>query len=298
MIDLKKYTGLKKAHDQELLKQLLERKFTVKIFEKEISYRTINYWDEKGFLLTEREKADTDWRKLSFIDYIWIRLLDEVRKMGMSVELFVKNLFRELGIKTEVLEELSNKQYDNLKSLDIEKLVVKIDKDLVTIRIALMLATIISYKSPLSIRLYSTGEIIEKYGNPKYIGFRIESNEDSESEKILKEFGKNYISISISSLIADFIETKDLNNIETLSLLNQEEIELLKHVRNKDLKEISIVLQDGAPIKLELSEISYNADINKRIYEDMIGQDYIECTYTTNGKKQVTFKRTIKVKLK
>ena len=81
MIDVKSYLGSTKIFDPQLFNQLMEKKFNSGIFEKEITYRTVNYWGEKGYLLLERDNSGTDWRKLSFTDYIWMRMLDELRKM-------------------------------------------------------------------------------------------------------------------------------------------------------------------------------------------------------------------------
>lgn len=297
MMDLKQFLGSMKIHDSQLFKQLMEPRFNVKIFENQITYRTINYWDEKGYLLFERGGNDKEWRKLSFSDYIWIRMLDELRQMGIAVEGIVKVLFRELGIREQEVMEMPNEEHEKLNALPFEQLLPRIDKSLVSTRFCILLVNIVSFKTQLAIRIFKDGEYSERYSNPQWHGIVIEEMETQAAEKRKLDALRTFISISLSDLIADFIETKDLNNISDLSLLSTEETELLKHVRNKDLKEITVTLAGGKPISLDLTEVDYNADIRKRIYEDLMGSNYVECTYVTNTKKQVTFTRTTKIKL-
>lgn len=297
LVNVKKYFGNKKIHDPELLNYLMAKDFSIQIFDKEISYRKINYWDEKGYLLIDRVEGESEWRKLSFTDYIWIRLLDELRKMGMSIEFVVKVLFRELGIRENYLAELSDSDYEELKSISFEDLLSEIDKELVSLRFCLLIMDIISFKTTLLIRIYRNGDLITKYGNPKFLGFSLTENENTIKHRIESEFKQTFLSISIDSLLNDFIELKNLEIIEKINLLNKEEIELLTHVRNKDINEVTVILSDGVPIKLEITEIDYNHDISKRIYEDMLKRDYVECSYKTNSQKQVTFKRITKINL-
>jgi DNA-binding transcriptional MerR regulator len=296
-MDLKQFLGSMKIHDPQLFKQLMEPRFNAKIFENQITYRTINYWDEKGYLLLERDENDKEWRKLSFTDYIWIRMLDDLRQMGIAVEGIVKALFRELGISGQEVMEMPDEDYEKLKALPFERLLPRIDKNLVGTRFCILLVNIVSFKTQLAIRIFKNGEYSEQYSNPQWHGIVIEEMEKRAAEKRKLDDLRAFISISLSDLITDFIETKDLNNISDLNILSSEETELFKHIRNKDLREITIKLAEGKPISLDLTEVDYNADIQKRIYEDMMGSGYVECTYTTNSKKQVTFKRTTKIKL-
>jgi DNA-binding transcriptional MerR regulator len=297
MIDIKPYLGSSKTFDSELFKQLKEKKFNAGIFEKEITYRTLNYWEEKGYLLIERDNSGNDWRKLSFTDYIWMRMLDELRKMDISVEGFVKVLFRELGIREQDLLSLPVEKYEELKALSFEELLPEIDKKLVSTRFCLFLVNIVSFKTRLSLRVFKNGDYDEVYSNPTFHKLVVKSLQEQAAKKREMSNYQSFISVSISDLISEYIETKDLDNISGLNLLSSEENELLKHVRNKDLKEITVTLSDGTPKRLALTEeVKQNADVNKRIYEEILS-DFTEISYVTNGNKQVTFKRTTKIKL-
>ena len=49
------------------------------------NYRTINYWDEQGLLLSKRESNDS-WRKFSILDIVWIRILQRLKDYGVEGE--------------------------------------------------------------------------------------------------------------------------------------------------------------------------------------------------------------------
>lgn len=84
--------------ETENLIEFLDARFTLKDL-KIITYRTINYWDEAGFLLRKRRKTDKGWRRFSLIEFLWIKLLDEIRELNIPIETVVKNLFTCLGHK-------------------------------------------------------------------------------------------------------------------------------------------------------------------------------------------------------
>jgi DNA-binding transcriptional MerR regulator len=295
--DILKHLGSQQIFDPELFKKLTEKQFNLKVFDKSISYRTVNYWDEKGYLLFERDKDETEWRKLSFVDYIWLRMLDELRKMGIAVEPVVGVLFREFGIREDEIEELSLDQYASLKQMPFDEIVKKVDKEMISERFCLLLVNIIAYRVKLAIRIFNDGEFAQLYSNPDFHGIVVKSFQKERQVKTENDNYQSFISISIANLISEYVESKDLDNIVSLSLLTDAEAELMNHVRNKELHEITISFAEGKPTRLKLTEVDYNADIAKRICEDMMGREYVECNYTTNTKKQVTFKRTTKVNL-
>ena len=83
------------APDQELLLALQEKQFTLKDI-PEISYRTINHWDSKGFLISNREDKAT-WRKFSLAEVIWLKMLNDLRRMGVSIECVIDVIKHEFG---------------------------------------------------------------------------------------------------------------------------------------------------------------------------------------------------------
>ena len=78
------YFDLSSHPGWERIEGLLNNKrYTVK--DTDLSYRTINHWMAEGLLDDDRQH-DAGWRKLSFKDLLWVRILQELRKFGFPLE--------------------------------------------------------------------------------------------------------------------------------------------------------------------------------------------------------------------
>src|ERR1041385_3541880 len=71
---------------REMSEMLNEKKFTVR--EIGFSYRLINTWDANGLL--DIERRGTDWRKFSVMDKVWLNIIRELRKYGISLKQILK----------------------------------------------------------------------------------------------------------------------------------------------------------------------------------------------------------------
>jgi hypothetical protein len=51
------------------------------------TYRLINHWADEGLIEDSRQDAKKGWRRLSFLDLVWIQVLVELRKYGVPLDL-------------------------------------------------------------------------------------------------------------------------------------------------------------------------------------------------------------------
>ena len=86
--------------------QILNRNFSAK--DIRVPYRNINHWDEKGLLLNTK-RGDGQWRKFNFMDCMWVRIISELRKFGVSFALI--KLLKEIG---EHKVEISSDENDSV----------------------------------------------------------------------------------------------------------------------------------------------------------------------------------------
>ena len=49
------------------------------------SYRVLNHWGNVGLIDEHREEGQR-WRRFTFVEFIWVRMIDEMRKVGLPVE--------------------------------------------------------------------------------------------------------------------------------------------------------------------------------------------------------------------
>ena len=294
---IQKHLGKHTMMNKELFAELMAKRFTVKDLtelDSKITYRTINHWDEKGYLLSETDSEG--WRKFTFADYIWILLLDELREFDVAVKNIIPALFIDFGFPYEVLEEMSDAEVNELRRTDFEKLIKKIDKDYALESFCRLLVTIIQYKTPLTLRFFKDGTSLPIYGNPSYHGIKFKPALDDYYKALTESNFQSSISISIDSLIKDFISHKDLDNISDLKLFNEKEMEVLRQLRNNQLKEITVYIEGGKPERIKIVERINNTDVAKRIKENFLS-NYQSCKYVTNGGQTFTLERETSIQL-
>lgn len=71
---------------QDMSVMMNEKKFTVK--EIGFTYRQVSTWDASGLLDVDRQ--GTDWRLFSIMDKIWLHVIRELRKYGISLKQIAK----------------------------------------------------------------------------------------------------------------------------------------------------------------------------------------------------------------
>jgi DNA-binding transcriptional MerR regulator len=294
---LQKHLGSRKAMNKELFNALMEKKYTVKDLSdlnSKITYRTINHWDEKGYLLT---KSNSDgWRKFSFTEYIWILFLDELREFDIAVKNIIPSLLIDFGFAPIVIANMTTSERENLLKLDFKVLLEEIDHQHALENFCLMLVDIVSYTTPLTLRFFKDGSSFFIYGNPAYHGLRFLPAIEQYNKALIESNFKSSISISIDSLIMDFIINKDLDNISESMILTKPELEVLKQLQNGELQEMTIFFDKGKPHKIVLTDKVKIADATKRVKEHFFAP-YQRCEFITEDGKSHFIKRTTFKKL-
>lgn len=259
--------------------------FTKKDLEK-ITYRTINYWDEKGYL-TGVQNEGSKWRKFDFIQLIWIHLLDKCRQLGISLDSVIPVIFQSYGYIPES-EEIKDAAVLNTLSKEEKTLYKEMIGAYSNFQdIFRFWATrAIFLKLPISIRYYSDGTCCTMLGKEKVMG-----NTSDHAIDIL-----SYVSISLNELIREFIEHQPISILETTEVVSKDELEIIKHLRKGDLDEATIHWKDGHPITLQLKKSLRDMELAKRMYE-YISSPYEKLEIKVNGDNAYgTSTKTIKLR--
>ncbi len=272
--------GMKVNTNSEEYKGINTKWFTNKDLSN-ISYRTINYWDEKGYLNGEK-KAGTKWRKFDFYQLIWIHMLDKLRQMGVSIDIVVPHIFNAYGFIPQLNDEQKLSIRNSLKAPlkgDFDKMYGNALNFQTIFRFWVNYATFL--KKEVAIRFYSDGSIQTL----------------TEDDILIKQKKSlSFISISVNELINQFLEQKSVEIIGNVEILSSNELEVIKHLRNKEIVELSVTKQNGELIKLESKSVIQDMELNKRLYE-YIMTPYEKIEFITNAGKTSTFIRTINKKL-
>ncbi len=67
----------------ELSERLMQKSFIGT--DTGVPYRSINHWENSGLIDNDRGEARS-WRRFSFVEFIWIRMIDEMRRVGLPMD--------------------------------------------------------------------------------------------------------------------------------------------------------------------------------------------------------------------
>jgi DNA-binding transcriptional MerR regulator len=269
----------------QLFEQLMEDRFYVN--NTGISYRTINHWDEKGLIRCKRKKEGGD-RRFSFIDFVWVKIVNELRTFGVSVPIVKKitneiyetmeinELFESVASnlhlfndyhgqdKEEILDFVKNKEYEKLDFSDSG----------ITF-LHLLIADAIAGREPMSIIVFKDGEWFPY--NP--------AKEKLYSEEVInKKRFSSHISICLLDIIFQFFQSdtviqfmRDFKLLTSLEqkLLDVVEAGVFKKVKvvYKTKKYASIEIKKSKTAKTKLLQIIRDRQYSNFIITDLKGND-------------------------
>ncbi len=263
---------------ESLFQKLNEPRFAVKDFEVQPQY--INHWRKQGlFFSDETSRGKTPF---SFIDYVWILIIEQLKDVGIRFEIIRKVKDRMMGLPIWAVD------IDGMiDRLIIEKPEVYAKKpgldELEKKRKYL--------KQQAKLQTYFSHLVTDSIHNKKHLSFWINANAEVihvtdkelkdilESERYYGFFQHFYISISITEIIRDFIETKKLHlAADILDIISEEERLVLKMIEENSLIEL-IIDSEGSKVDLLKEE---GTDVKARFLEIITSQGYNDITFTND----------------
>lgn len=227
-----------------------------------VSYRTICHWDEKGIIRFSRTNAEAN-RKYSFVDYIWIKVVEELRSFGVELPIIQKivteiyspvpikdifgvlaeskanlsvlNSIKDDAEKAKFLEFLNSGEYKDADFTDLEKQFNYLH---------ILVAEIISTKKPVSIIVFKNGDWFPY----------IKENEHLYNEDLFykKEY-ESQVCVSLTNLVFNFMleENMDVFSKE-VNLLTMQEINALNIVTKGDFQKLTVLYKSKKTEPLEI----------------------------------------------
>lgn len=266
-----------------------------------VSYRTICHWDEKGIIRFSRENAGAN-RKYSFVDYIWIKVVEELRSFGVELPIIQKianEIYEPLPVKEifDVMAEnkLEGSSLQNIENDDDKEKFLEFLKsgeyknaDLSAIEnqfnyLHILVSEVISTKKPVSIIVFKDGDWFPY----------IKENEHLYSEDLLykKEY-ESQVSVSLTNLVFNFILEKNINDfVSELDLFSKQEMNLVNIVVKEEYKKITVLYKSkkNQPLDILKSDTALAALIKvfrKKDYREFIVTDLDGKEYRIRQEKQ------------
>jgi DNA-binding transcriptional MerR regulator len=236
----------------KLMIELVLPRFT--IGEIGITHRWITHWDKEGLIDNRREGVD--WRRFSFVEYIWLRIIARLRDFNMplsSIKQVKKFLFK--GWNNEEIKELAESFILQIKQEIIpvppgytnENFEKNITRDFAKNK------SIFPYFNSLFQILFSMLITKKPYclaitdkGVCRQLIFEDEATIEASINAILKDIVENdFTIINIYRILEEFFDNEKIKEdvIEKVAFLSDKEKQVLELIRKGDFKELSIKLK-------------------------------------------------------
>jgi DNA-binding transcriptional MerR regulator len=239
--------------------QLREEMSSPRFFVKDtgLKYRVINHWDEEGLIHCNRNGDGGD-RKFNFADYVWIKVVEELRSFGVpipTIKMITDEVYEQLPMKeiydglAENLSLLGDAEYPDkegfiafLKNKEYENADFS-DFDFPFLH--LFLSNTITGREALSIIVFNDGE---------WFPF-IPSKEQFYPEEMLnKKKYSSHISICLLDIVFRFLSSDFAEKaLKDLNLLSEKEKQLLEEIDADKYKKVVVSFKSKkqAPIELK-----------------------------------------------
>jgi len=280
----------------ELLQLFTKEIFTIK--DTGATYTTIKNWDKEGILSSHRE-SESQWRNFNFIDYIWLRVIHDMRSIGIPIKLIkaVKNeLFKPLPLdgvykvfKKHIPEIKKAMAFNEEQSNELIEIILAGEKNTTEEGLTYFYAFIVQcvmLKIPASLIIYKDGSYLVWYEG---------KSELYEKEEIERKIAESHISISLSNLIKEFLmNERSVFLLPELKLLPPNEIKLMELIHSGEYDSISISFKNKKMKSLELKKMQ---DTKKKVV-DILNEGAYQDIVIKSHKGMVTqIQNTIKVML-
>jgi hypothetical protein len=304
MISLENYKVNPELVIEKLLDKLNERVFLKT--EIDVVYSDLVNWERSNLLNIGGNSDKGDWKRLNYFEYIWVKIIQELRAFGFSYEeidkykseLMIKPNIKEIIEASKIDLQSVEDQFDaialnNLKSIEDNDSNQKIDLGISYFE--LMISRIIGSGEKWSILFFKD---IPGFYFPLSIetlkGFDKIGKTDIPEELI----SKTYLSISLTDIIANFlVDGKNAFEKKTISILTKNEHNLLKHIRKGygKIKSIKIRFKDKEMELLEVTSIK-KVKMEGRLLDYIKKGEYQSISIDTVDGKIVNFENTQKIK--
>lgn len=283
----------------EIEEGIEKKKFVIK--DVGVTHRWISHWDKEGLLLSKHQQEK--WRRFDLVEYVWLKMIMVLRSYNIPLKT-IKQLKESLVVKfVDMPQEQKDVFIENAIAIarnqdpnhsdDVFR--KNIDEFLTeTFEInwlKLYIVDAMVLKNHLAIALNQSGEVLPI--KEKYL------NQWKTEYPVVREFlQKHYVSISISEILSDFINTKDLNVVcDEMAVITPEEKEVLRVLREEDADQVKIVLDEGKQI--DLIEITKKQNIDKaaRLTDMIMNDGYQSIEVKTQKGNIVHCTNTRKIKL-
>ena len=286
----------------ELYHQLRNRCFLKT--QLDVVYTDFTNWERYDLLFIDHDVEKGMWKKLNYIEYTWMKIVEQLRKFGFPYEeiKLIKNeitkyadpvvLIKSALGKKEELDELIPEASNLIEKHKSE--VLHMFRNKIT-HLELLIYNAISYNQNISLQFFNDGE-----GGFSFLSKAIydESVKTDQIDLIIETTKKTHLNVSLNSILSKFLDSDNNLDQNKTMILSQDEYELLKILRNKpkSVIGINITIKENKFERIDI-ESTKKVEIEARLMEFIRNGGYQNIEIVTQNGLITSFKNKEKIKL-
>ena len=243
-------------------------------------------WSRSGIYLRERKSKYR--RKYNGIEYVWLRLVKELRDFGLSIQsikTLKETLLKPFNLK-ELITDSSEFSEQEVKKMSWD--FSKAEEGLLNTNLSQLIFSTIILQSDVHL-------LIKKDGN--CMVFEQSPISDTFSSSMIMQ--EPYISFPLNYVISEFMVREDLYGLHSLQNfheLSEKEQKVLELIREGDIASLTVKMQNNEIHLIETEEQIDIKDVKGKLIDYMQSGGYQEISYKTQNGKIVNMKRKTKHK--
>ncbi|MEM7037557.1 MAG: MerR family transcriptional regulator [Bacteroidota bacterium] len=300
--DLSQYehaTGLENAG--KLAEYITKEMFVAA--ETGVATHTINSWERNELLKTKRSDEQR-WRRFNFVQFIWVRMIDTMRQIGLSHEVIrgaretlvdefpYEDLWRAITAIPGHMEKILENATDEERPVAKELFGPEFPESEVEAQVSvlqLLITDAVIKRIPISVAVFLDGTVIPIMPEDA----QLMKTPDDMVERLTFE---PHARVSITALLKEFLAS-DLaaSRIGKLHVLDDNETTILQMIHSGEYKKVTINFRNR---KMDTLELVKDHETTRKVVDVMADAAYQDITIVTHKGMIAKIENTMKVKLK
>jgi hypothetical protein len=288
---------------QEYMDSLFERRFTLK--HANVKKQELAYWKKEGLYEMLNVPEDREWTRFHFFDYVWLKLVSELRKFDMPVKEIYKVRQQFFTLNDNTIRTLLTSGLDEAANYPAT---IAVDaKDLKNEEFNLIAFMYRKYFPPFNLFVLSL--LLDRRRINLLLNFNGErgwfSPDLMDNPDLFTEFltfsNQAHVSIPVHKILDEFYDNPEikLKDIKQVFQLTKTEIKLFEIIRTEGITEVKIKLKPDKGGYI-LIETVHQEDTEKTLLQlDRIvkKEGYKDITIKTEGTSIRLFEVRTKMKI-
>jgi DNA-binding transcriptional MerR regulator len=264
------------------------------------SYRVLNHWENVGLIDNSREEGQR-WRRFTFVEFVWVRMIDEMRKVGLPVEIIklVKvSLFQPASIvdldlhlrsiylsanggKDEHKEEREAMERDMRGRFDGGHEEQEVDGNWLQ---HLILSTIVK-RCPIVLVVFADGSLFAIHEEPGHFIL---------PEQLDRLSFETHVRIPITGIIKEFLRGGlAIERMGDLQILEPNEQTVLRIIHSGQYDSVTVNFKDK---KMKSMELRQSQEVTRKIVDVLAAGKYQDISIVQHEGQITKIENTLKFK--